>query len=228
MNKLRLLLIALSFFVMNFSFAQEKNIFLWKDSKVVIDKSFWSFPEGLFKVSTECLSNKYAFKESLKDVSYLIELYKYEYNDEEKEYYDVVKITEEATGKVLLQTEGPYGTLVSNIEYLTAGQSKAPYLKLPLDDNSFALFFAGLVYTGSDAPEMMIVVVNKNSASVVFDKMACVYKYTPYPKFSIEYVEDIDWMMTLGGYMPPASVFNKLKRFKIWQEGNILKYKPLN
>ena len=228
MTKLRLLLIVLLLLVMNFSFAQEKNIFLWKDSKVVIDKSFFGGPEGMFKVSTDIFSGKLTYKESLKGANYLIELYKYNYHGEEKEYYDVVKITDEATGKVLLQTEGPYGTLVSNIEYLTAGQSKAPYLKLPLDDNSFALFFAGLVYTGSDAPEMMIVVVNKNSASVVFDKMACVYKYTPYPKFSIEYVEDIDWMMTLGGYMPPASVFNKLKRFKIWQEGNILKYKPLN
>ena len=115
-----------------------------------------------------------------------------------------------------------------NVQDLTAGASKAPYLILPLDSTSFALILSGLQYTCSDALEMMIVVITGDKADVVFDSPAHVCKYTPYPNYSIEYVVDVDWKMTIGGYVPPASVLNKLKRFKIWQEGNILKYKPLN
>ena len=221
------------FFIITFillslsAFPQSQAVFTWSVNRIVLNDFFVDGKDNLYKVDSMHCNSKKIYKETYQNVNYQIEM-KSSDNFEADNDYEILSIKNLETGKTILECVGYYGFLTASIEYLTAGQSKAPYLKLPLDDNSFALFFAGLVYTGSDAPEMMIVVVNKNSASVVFDKMACVYKYTPYPKFSIEYVEDIDWMMTLGGYMPPASVFNKLKRFKIWQEGNILKYKPLN
>lgn len=209
------------------AFSQSQAVFAWNANRIVLNDFFVDGKDNLYKVDSMNCDSKKCYKETYQKINYQIEM-KSSDNFEADNDYEILSIKNLETGKMLLEVVGNYGFFTASIEYLTAGQSKAPYLKLPLDDNSFVLFFAGMVYTGSDAPEMMIVVVNKNSASVVFDKMACVYKYTPYPKFSIEYVEDIDWMMTLGGYAPPTSVLNKLKRFKIWQEGNILKYKHLN
>ena len=208
-------------------YAQVTDIFTWSNGKIIEYSCFMDDIDELYKVSSNASYQKKEFIESRGSYKYKIELLSpYDFHVDND--YEQIFIKNATTGEVLLKTEGALGVLSGNIQFLTAWQSKAPYLMLPLDDESFALFFAGLLYTGDEAPEMMIVVVRGNEAKVVFDKKAYVYKYTPYPNYSAEYVEDIEWFMTQPDVMPPVSVFNKLKRFKIWQEGNILKYKPLN
>ena len=209
-------------------YAQIKDVFTFNKSGVVTNSYFMDNPNDLYKVEDECYTIKKSYVEKYNGAEYTIDLLYFSDESNETFYYDAIVIKRKSDNKVILKTGGTYGTMYFNIENLTAWQSKAPYLMLPLDDESFALFFAGLLYTGDEAPEMMIIVVRGNEAKVVFDKKAYVYKYTPYPNYSAEYVEDIEWFMTQPDVMPPASVFNKLKRFKIWQEGNILKYKPLN
>lgn len=228
MKKLAVFILLLT--VMSFptnSGAQVWNVFSWNLRSAVINTTFIEHPERLYKIESGREYSVRSYIESIGKNKYMIEI-KSPYNFEVDNSYEAIFIKNATTGEVLLKTEGALGVLSGNIQFLTAWQSKAPYLMLPLDDESFALFFAGLLYTGDEAPEMMIVVVRGNEAKVVFDKKAYVYKYTPYPNYSAEYVEDIEWFMTLPDVVPPASVFNKLKRFKIWQEGNILKYKPLN
>ncbi|MBO7232887.1 MAG: hypothetical protein J6V16_07035 [Bacteroidales bacterium] len=73
--------------------------------------------------------------------------------------------------------------------------------------------------------ELMIVVVNKNNATLVYDGRAEVLNYSPYPNFSIEFVETLDWVIAAshpaGGDYVPCSDSPK---HRIWQEGNMLKY----
>ena len=64
-----------------------------------------------------------------------------------------------------------------------------------------------------------------HKAQVVFDNYAFAYKYTPAPKFSIEFVDD--WS-GIGEdpdiYKKPSFLLGRTKH-KIWREGNVLKYK---
>ena len=76
------------------------------------------------------------------------------------------------------------------------------YIKVPLDDNSFALLFAGLVFDGDDeAGEMIVVVVNQDKATMVYDRPACAYSFTPAPNFAIEFTEKTDDILNADGYV---------------------------
>ena len=134
-------------------------------------------------------------------------------------------------GKRLIRKWGkdPLG----DVGYLTTNATdKNFYIKVPLDDNSFALLFAGLVFDGDDeAGEMIIVVVNQDKATVVYDRPACAYSFTPDPNFAIEFTEKIEWdIEVIEGLEIPAYVKADMKatKHKIWKEGNMLKYKSWN
>ena len=103
------------------------------------------------------------------------------------------------------------------------------YIKVPLDDNSFALLFAGLVFDGDDeAGEMIVVVVNQDKATMVYDRPACAYSFTPAPNFAIEFTEKIDDILNTDGYAIGTKADMKATKHKIWKEGNMLKYKKWN
>ena len=103
------------------------------------------------------------------------------------------------------------------------------YIKVPLDDNSFALLFAGLVFDGDDeAGEMIVVVVNQDKATMVYDRPACAYSFTPAPNFAIEFTEKTDDILNADGYAIGAKADMKATKHKIWKEGNMLKYKSWN
>ena len=94
------------------------------------------------------------------------------------------------------------------------------------------MLFAGLVFDGDDeAGEMIIVVVNQDKATVVYDRPACAYSFTPDPNFAIEITEKIEWdIEVIEGLEIPAYVKADMKatKHKIWKEGNMLKYKSWN
>ena len=103
------------------------------------------------------------------------------------------------------------------------------YIKVPLDDNSFALLFAGLVFDGDDeAGEMIVVVVNQDKATMVYDRPACAYSFTPAPNFAIEFTEKTDDILNADGYAIGTKADMKATKHKIWKEGNMLKYKKWN
>jgi hypothetical protein len=60
---------------------------------------------------------------------------------------------------------------------------------------------------------------------VVFDDNAYAYKYTPGEHFSIEYVDDINGLRAIGSPGFTDSYLKKRTKYKIWREGNMLKYK---
>lgn len=103
-----------------------------------------------------------------------------------------------------------------------------PYVVVPLDEESFALIFGGITFDSDDtAPEMLIVVINKDNAKVVFDRPALAYSYTASPNFSIEFVDEMGWIQNEFGNdeTPTAEPLASRTKHKIWREGNMLKYK---
>ena len=139
------------------------------------------------------------------------------------EYFDITY-----NGKKLMRKWG-YAPLW-DVRLLTKNEDdRNYYIIVPLDDNSFALLFAGLVFDGDDdAGEMIVVVVNKDKATVVFDRPACAYSFTPAPNFAIEFTEKIDDILNADGYAIGTKADMKATKHKIWQEGNMLKYKSWN
>ena len=139
------------------------------------------------------------------------------------EYFDITY-----NGKKLMRKWG-YAPLW-DVRLLTKNEDdRNYYIIVPLDDNSFALLFAGLVFDGDDdAGEMIVVVVNKDKATVVFDRPACAYSFTPAPNFAIEFTEKIDDVLNADGYAIGAKADMKATKHKIWKEGNMLKYKKWN
>lgn len=116
-----------------------------------------------------------------------------------------------------------------NVSYLTKNvNDNRTFLTVPLDDDSFALIFGGLLYdTETDAGEMLIVVVSRGKATVVYDSHAIAINYTPVPNFSLEFTETLGncedsngkWIDFLPDLRPTTW------KHKIWKEGNVLKYK---
>lgn len=112
------------------------------------------------------------------------------------------------------------------------GQNMQPYcnvryIKIPLDNDMFALIFGGVLFDGdSEAPEMIIVVVKENQARVVFDRPAMSFKYLTAPNFSMEFIEEMDWKSNNFGNddTPYANPISSRTKYKIWKEGNMLKY----
>ncbi len=143
--------------------------------------------------------------------------------------YDFFEIS--YNGKRIIQEWG-YNPLW-DVRLLTMNEDdRKHYIKVPLDDNSFALLFAGLVFDGDDAAgEMIVVVVNKDKATVVFDRPACAYSFTPAPNFAIEFTEKVSYTtIVLEGLEMPGDIIPapNATKHKIWKEGNMLKYKSWN
>ena len=119
----------------------------------------------------------------------------------------------------------PYG-LLYDVRYITEEKCKDYFIKVPLSEDSFALFFGGWLFgSGAETPEMVVAVVSGNTAKVVFDDYAYAYKYTPGENFAIEYVDDIRGMRGTNSVGTIEKLLKSRMKYKIWKEGNMLKYK---
>ena len=117
------------------------------------------------------------------------------------------------------------GEYIYNVESITIDADNSRFIKVPLSDNSFALFFGVWPYDGGDAPELVIAVVSGDKAKVVYDGRALAYKYTPVPNFSIEFVETVGNLYEKSPLEFTESFLKERTKHKIWREGNMLKYK---
>ena len=126
-------------------------------------------------------------------------------------------------GKLILRYN-PVGILYDN-RYMTVNASKDYFIKVPLSNGSFALIFGGWFFGCGEASDMIVVVVSGVKAKVVFVDIAYAYKYTPGEHFSIEYVDDINGLRAIGSPGFTDSYLKKRTKYKIWREGNMLKYK---
>lgn len=62
-------------------------------------------------------------------------------------------------------------------------------------------------------------------AAVVFDDEAYAYKYTLGENFSIEFVDDINGLYNKTPIVFTDCYLKSRTKYKIWREGNMLKYK---
>ena len=209
--------------------AQSVDLFKWSDGNIVAQQQFVTLgqnnsptfvhnpinPYKTYNISSPNNAHQYSVIIGGSDTNMSSEM------------YDVFMISDKS-GKTLLCRWG--NDPLYNIQYLTLNKDdKNHFIQVPLDDNSFALLFAGNVFDGNDdAGEMIVVVVNKDKATVVFDKPACAYSFTPAPNFAIEFTEKTDDILNADGYAIGAKADMKATKHKIWKEGNMLKYKKWN
>ena len=209
--------------------AQKTNqsIFEWKsDSEILLKDRFRPLSNNSYTVSPSdpkyriYVHHSYVLKNKRGD-SYILKLNSVGDPNPTSESYAGFTILSNGKNILTYYTDAP----LYNSKYITTGKSKAHFIQVPLDNKSFALLFGGWLYGIDDAPELVIVVVSGNKAKVVFDNYAFAYKYTPSPTFSIEYIDNIEDLVELNLDRPTPAVLKKRTKYKIWKEGNVLKYK---
>lgn len=91
-----------------------------------------------------------------------------------------------------------------------------------LDVHVTALVFAGWSYAG-DAPWIMIVILNKDKATVVFNRRGVIQECTTdnYYGLNLTYADQYQELDGKGNRHPADS---ELKKFRIWQEGQYLRF----
>lgn len=135
-------------------------------------------------------------------------------------FFDVIDI--KCAGKSIFKMKSQEAW---NGERSLADGSKLGYVTVRyLDVQVTALVFAGWSYAG-DAPWIMIVILNKDKATVVFNQRGVVTECRtdqPYG-LNIQYVDKIQEYDNAEDTTPsPAD--NELKKFRIWQEGQYLRF----
>lgn len=91
-----------------------------------------------------------------------------------------------------------------------------------LDVHVTALVFAGWSYAG-DAPWIMIVILNKDKATVVFNRRGVIQECTTdnYYGLNLTYADQYQELDDDGNRYPADS---ELKKFRIWQQGQYLMF----
>lgn len=124
-------------------------------------------------------------------------------------------------GKVIYSTinEG----LWSNAEF--ANGSTHQYEVVPLSQTASAVLFFGWLYD-STPPLLTIVVVNKETAKLVFNRHCDILSYEDAKDdFSIVYTDQYQEIPYEGAPLEPAD--DELNKFKIWKRGGVLKFQKI-
>ena len=199
-----------------------QSIFEWKSATEITTKEkFCPLVRESYNPKSKVYTlHSYTIKNQQGD-TYTIKLNSVADSNPNRENYDGFSISYHGHHLLTFYTGDP----LYNSEYITTGKSKAHFIQVPLDNKSFALLFGGWLYGIDDAPELVIVVVSGNKAKIVFDNYAYSYKYTPNPNFSIEYVDNVEGLYEQYAPIITPAFLKKRTKYKIWKEGNVLKYK---
>ncbi len=133
-------------------------------------------------------------------------------------FFDVIDI--KCAGKSIFKMKSQEAW---NGERSLADGSKLGYVTVRyLDVQVTALVFAGWSYAG-DAPWIMIVILNKDKATVVFNRRGVIQECTTdnYYGLNLTYADQYQELDSKGNRHPADS---ELKKFRIWQEGQYLRF----
>ncbi len=228
MKSFRLLLLALMLASAS-SVAQTADLFTWSQGNVLADSKYMLLGDnndtpmtGDEKLNIYKTYNVYSPDGKSK---YVVRLNGTRPAMTEDGMYDGFSITNSSGQELLLRFGNDPLWAVRNLT--TAYGDKANFIQVPLANESFALIFSGCLFDACDeAGEMIIVVVNKDKATVVYDAPAFAYKYTAPPNFSIEFVDNIAGLLDdYGKSTVTAAKLASRTKYKIWREGDMLKYK---
>ena len=133
-------------------------------------------------------------------------------------FFDVIDI--KCAGKSIFKMKSQEAW---NGERSLADGSKLGYVTVRyLDVHVTALVFAGWSYAG-DAPWIMIVILNKDKATVVFNRRGVIQECSTdnYYGLNLTYADQYQELDGKGNRHPADS---ELKKFRIWQEGQYLRF----
>lgn len=200
-----------------------ENIFEWgTDQTIVIKRKFLEMYKGLYTNDPTYPYKEYDISTNV-HYSYKLKIKGFDKTMPYTGEFDSFEIYH--NGKKILDFLS-YGHLY-DVRYLTLEKLNDYYIKVPLSEDSFALFFGGWLFgSGDETPEMVIAVVSADKAEVVFDDEAYAYKYTLGENFSIEFIDDINGLHYENDTVVFTDSYLKSRtKYKIWREGNMLKYK---
>lgn len=137
--------------------------------------------------------------------------------------FNSIKIVNVQTNEALLTLQNE--DLWRNAKLWSHGAVNNDYISVPLSDKAIALIFTGWYYD-STPPLTTIVVLKDGKATLVFNKNCDSLNYQQTSStFSVTYAEIIQEMDGNEHLIPSDK---DLKKFKIWKEGDMLKYAALN
>jgi len=158
-----------------------------------------------------------------KAYSYKVVLEVVDQSDSKDSVFNSIKIFNAQTNEALLTLQNE--DLWRNTKFWSHHAVDNDYISVPLSDKAVALIFTGWYYNSSP-PLTTIVVLKDGKATLVFN-MSCdslEYQQT-LSTFRVIYADIIQSDDGNGHLIPPDK---DLKKFKIWKEGDMLKYAALN
>lgn len=215
MKQLLLFLIFLVGTTVTIKAQAEENLFEWQTNQAVAKEKFLKFHINQSRKNRPTFVYKKLDVPTSGSDKYYVNITGV--NKEMSEYGDYDRFEIYHNDKKILE-HIPHA-LLYDVRYITVKNSNDYFIKVPLSNDSFALFFGGWLYPDGTLPEMVVVVVTGDTAKVVYDDYAYAYKYTPGENFAIEYVKDTDNLPIT------ESILKNQTKYKIWKEGNMLKYK---
>lgn len=153
-----------------------------------------------------------------KAYTYTISLSQIETASGDLKHYDVIDIKCSSKSIFRLKTKEAWDGA-----YPLDNGSQLGYVTVRyLDVHVTALVFAGWSYAG-DAPWIMIVILNKDKATVVFNRRGVIQECTTdnYYGLNLTYADQSQELDDDGNRHPADS---ELKKFRIWQEGQYLRF----
>jgi hypothetical protein len=148
-------------------------------------------------------------------------------NEDEHHRYELFCLVNN-NGSTIVKRYGAFGPLTTT-RWLSGNIDDNNYFrKIDLDDDSYALFFAGWFYYYDNEPgEMIIVVVSKNVATIVYHGYAVAITPTDFNSnnFSMDFVKDATGLVNPNtGFVDitPDKLVGRTK-YRLYKEGNMLK-----
>lgn len=199
-------------------FAQTNEMIFSYNGNSIITKSKYITPFYFeYQDVPSFIFKTFAVSSRDKAYSYVVKLSNYSGTEDDGGYYRIIDI--EFGGKKILslkQSDG-WDSLKENTR---KHASNDYFLAIPLTDTSTALVFVGYPYNSQ--PELLtIVVLNKDSATLVFNKEIMINDIQ-YDGVSSSFVMNLqDYPIEYINESTPA---NTAKLFKIFQENGVLKF----
>lgn len=152
-----------------------------------------------------------------------------EYNDPEFDEYVLIRILD-SNNRVIFKRYG-IDNLTTTKLLSRKNNDHDFYIQIPLDGNSYALIFAGWYWYPSIVPgEMIIVVVNKNVATLVYAGVAASISPNGYTltsdSFSMDFVSDLSGMVLneeTGQFEEVGEGLSGKTKYTLYKDGAMLK-----
>ncbi|MCQ2052170.1 MAG: hypothetical protein MJY74_08205 [Bacteroidaceae bacterium] len=215
-------------------FSQTEDLFTWENNRVVPKAKFTATNQPNEQDMSMIVAGTYLHKTipvSSSNGQYNIYVEtRSESDDVDFDEFYVVRLFDSDKSSVLLSMIG------AGFFTTTRWLSKDPddlnlFIQVPLDENSYALIFAGWYWYPSVIPgEMIIVVINKNEATLVYDGAAASissngYTLTP-DSFSMDFVSNLSGLVLneiTDQFEEVGEGLSGKTKYTLYKEGAMLK-----